>query len=112
MKKSIIDDIDRFIRRKEFYKKVGKAWKRGYMLYGPPGTGKSSLIAAIANYLKFSVYDLQLGSIEEDSILRNLMLSITNKSILVIEDIVCASGFSRNNNNNVALSRDKGWLVV
>ncbi|KAL2898704.1 hypothetical protein RDABS01_006847, partial [Bienertia sinuspersici] len=34
---------------------IGRAWKRGYLLYGPPGTGKSSLIAAIANYLKFDI---------------------------------------------------------
>ena len=48
-KKAIIDDLDRFVRRKKFYNKVGRAWKRGYLLYGPPGTGKSSLIAAMAN---------------------------------------------------------------
>ncbi|KAK9989293.1 hypothetical protein SO802_029532 [Lithocarpus litseifolius] len=47
------DDLDKFVNRKEWYKKVGKAWKQGYLLYGPPGTGKSSLIAAMANYLKF-----------------------------------------------------------
>ncbi|KAK4486015.1 hypothetical protein RD792_008677 [Penstemon davidsonii] len=52
-KKGIIDDLDKFVRRKEFYRKVGRAWKMGYLLYGPPGTGKSSLIAAMANYLKF-----------------------------------------------------------
>ncbi|XP_037495992.1 AAA-ATPase At2g18193-like, partial [Jatropha curcas] len=55
LKKSIIDDIDRFLARKDYYKRIGKAWKRGYLLYGPPGTGKSSLIAAMANYLKFDV---------------------------------------------------------
>ncbi|KAM5546619.1 hypothetical protein ABKV19_001251 [Rosa sericea] len=38
--KKIIDDLDRFLERRELYKKVGKAWKRGYLLYGPPGTGK------------------------------------------------------------------------
>ncbi|XP_021736515.1 AAA-ATPase At2g18190-like [Chenopodium quinoa] len=95
LKKSIVDDLDRFIKRKEFYKKIGRAWKRGYLLYGPPGTGKSSLIAAIANYLKFSIYDLQLSGIEKDATLRNLMMSITNKSILVIEDIDCATGLSK-----------------
>lgn len=102
LKKSIVDDLDMFIKRKEFYKKVGRAWKRGYLLYGPPGTGKSSLIAAIANHLKFSIYDLQLVGIQSDATLRNLMMSITNKSILVIEDIDCASGLSR----NAALSRE------
>jgi chaperone BCS1 len=55
-KQSIIDDLDRFIKRKEYYRRIGKAWKRGYLLYGPPGTGKSSLIAAIANHLRFDIY--------------------------------------------------------
>ncbi|KAJ7953048.1 Aaa-atpase [Quillaja saponaria] len=36
LKKTIKDDLDRFVRRRDFYKKVGKAWKRGYLLYGPP----------------------------------------------------------------------------
>ena len=53
LKKTIINDLDRFLARKDFYRSVGKAWKRGYLLYGPPGTGKSSLVAAMANYLKF-----------------------------------------------------------
>ncbi|CAN4083331.1 unnamed protein product [Withania somnifera] len=90
LKKTIIDDLDRFLKRKEFYKRVGKAWKRGYLLYGPPGTGKSSLIAAIANYLKFDIYDLEFSNIRCDSDLRRLLLSTKNRSILVIEDIDCS----------------------
>ncbi|KAI3665437.1 hypothetical protein L6452_44064 [Arctium lappa] len=90
MKKAIIDDLDLFLTRKDFYKKVGKAWKRGYLLYGPPGTGKSSLIAAIANYLKFDIYDLQLMNVGSDSSLKKLMLRTSNRSILVIEDIDCS----------------------
>ncbi|KAL0730099.1 hypothetical protein Bca4012_026192 [Brassica carinata] len=90
LKRDVIDDLDRFIRRKEFYKRVGKAWKRGYLLYGPPGTGKSSLVAAMANYLRFDVYDLQLASVLRDSDLRRLLLATRNRSILVIEDIDCA----------------------
>ena len=30
LKSSVIEDLNRFVRRKEFYKKVGRAWKRGY----------------------------------------------------------------------------------
>ncbi|XP_011025851.1 PREDICTED: probable mitochondrial chaperone BCS1-B isoform X2 [Populus euphratica] len=90
LKKMIVDDLKRFLGRKEFYKKVGKAWKRGYLLYGPPGTGKSSLIAAMANYLKFDIYDLELTSIYSNSDLRRVLLSTTNRSILVIEDIDCS----------------------
>ncbi|KAI4327650.1 hypothetical protein L6164_020086 [Bauhinia variegata] len=90
LKKAIIEDLDRFVMRKDFYRRVGKAWKRGYLLYGPPGTGKSSLIAAMANYLKFDIYDLELTSIYSNSDLRRVLLSTTNRSILVIEDIDCS----------------------
>ncbi|CAF2120099.1 hypothetical protein HID58_008798 [Brassica napus] len=93
LKRDVMEDLDRFIRRKDYYKKVGKAWKRGYLLYGPPGTGKSSLVAAMANYLKFDVYDLQLASVMRDSDLRRLLLATRNRSILVIEDIDCAVDF-------------------
>ncbi|KAM7516204.1 hypothetical protein LguiA_005787 [Lonicera macranthoides] len=90
MKRDLIEDLDRFANREEFYRRVGKAWKRGYLLYGPPGTGKSSLIAAIANYLRYDIYDLQLTDVTSDSKLRKFLLSTTNKSILVIEDIDCS----------------------
>lgn len=89
LKNTILEDLERFIRRKDYYRKVGKAWKRGYLLYGPPGTGKSSLIAAMANYLNFDIYDLELTENVSNSDLRTLLLSIANQSILVVEDIDC-----------------------
>lgn len=30
LKNELIDDLDRFVKRKEFYGRVGKTWKRGY----------------------------------------------------------------------------------
>ncbi|GLT44588.1 hypothetical protein SLA2020_184740 [Shorea laevis] len=88
-KQKIIDDLKLFQSSKEFYQGIGKAWKRGYLFYGPPGTGKSSLIVAIAKFLKYDVYDLDLSSIRSNSELRNVVLSISPKSVLVIEDIDC-----------------------
>uniref|UniRef100_A0A7C9ABT4 Adenosinetriphosphatase n=1 Tax=Opuntia streptacantha TaxID=393608 RepID=A0A7C9ABT4_OPUST len=90
LKRVIMEDLERFVTRKEYYRRVGKAWKRGYLLYGPPGTGKSSLIAAMANYLKFDVYDLELSGLRTDSDLRRLLLCTGNRSILVVEDIDCS----------------------
>ena len=57
-KNALIEDLDRFTRRKEFYRRAGKAWKRGYLLYGPPSTGKSSLVAAwlIISSLMFMIW--------------------------------------------------------
>ncbi|KAJ4842151.1 hypothetical protein Tsubulata_043819 [Turnera subulata] len=33
LKKELKDDLDRFIDRKVFYRRVGKIWKRGYLLW-------------------------------------------------------------------------------
>ncbi|KZV47919.1 hypothetical protein F511_33650 [Dorcoceras hygrometricum] len=79
-KETIMNDLQRFVNRREYYRKVGKAWKRGYLLYGPPGTGKSSLIAAMANYLKFDVYDLELTDLTRNSELRRLLLETSSSS--------------------------------
>ncbi|CAA7019373.1 unnamed protein product [Microthlaspi erraticum] len=89
-KRCVMEDLDQFVQWREFYKRVGKAWKRGYLLYGPPGTGKSSLIAAIANHLNFDVYDLELTAVRNNSQLRRLLLATDNRSILVVEDIDCS----------------------
>ncbi|GMY12111.1 AAA-ATPase At3g50940-like [Fagus crenata] len=93
IKNLILKDLERFVKRKEYYRKVGKAWKRGYLLYGPPGTGKSSLIAAMANYLNFDIYDLELTEIQYNSELRRLLIAMANRSILVVEDIDCTIEF-------------------
>ncbi|KDO47913.1 hypothetical protein CISIN_1g012846mg [Citrus sinensis] len=90
LKKMIIEDLERFVKRKDYYRRVGKAWKRGYLLYGPPGTGKSSLIAAMSNYLNFDIYDLELSAVHSNSELRRVLLSTGNRSILVVEDIDCS----------------------
>ncbi|XP_059659089.1 AAA-ATPase At3g50940-like [Cornus florida] len=82
LKKELIDDLDSL---------VGKSWKRGYLVYGPSGTGKSSLVAAMANYLKFDIYAFELTSrLMSNSELTSLLLSTTKRSIIVIEDIDCS----------------------
>lgn len=89
LKHSVMYDLERFVKRKDYYRRIGRAWKRGYLLYGPPGTGKSSLIAAMANYLKFDIYDLELTEVKSNSDLRRLLVGMSNRSILVVEDIDC-----------------------
>ncbi|CAL5089047.1 unnamed protein product [Urochloa decumbens] len=89
-KKEIMDDLDAFRDAKDYYARVGKAWKRGYLLYGPPGTGKSTMIAAMANHLDYDVYDIELTSVRTNTDLRRLFIETTSKSIIVIEDIDCS----------------------
>ncbi|XP_071740784.1 AAA-ATPase ASD, mitochondrial-like [Rutidosis leptorrhynchoides] len=89
-KKDILNDLMTFSKSKDYYKKVGKSWKRGYLLYGPPGTGKSSMIAAMANLLEYDIYDLELASVNDNTDLRKLLIETSSKSIIVIEDIDCS----------------------
>ncbi|WCJ25027.1 P-loop containing nucleoside triphosphate hydrolases superfamily protein [Euphorbia peplus] len=91
LKESIVKDLDLFMQRKKYFQSVGRAWKRGYLLYGPPGTGKSTLVAAMANYLRFHIYDLQLQGVKSDGDLRRILTSTTNRSILLIEDVDCST---------------------
>ncbi|CAO2147518.1 unnamed protein product [Urochloa humidicola] len=86
-KVEIMEDLKAFREAKEYHSRVGKAWKRGYLLHGPPGTGKSTMIGAMANFLGYDVYDLDLTSIKDNAELRKLFLDTTDKSIIVIEDI-------------------------
>ncbi|KAH9676277.1 AAA-ATPase ASD [Citrus sinensis] len=69
---------------------IKKDLKKGYLLYGPPGTGKSTMIAAMANFLNYDVYDLELTTVQDNSELRSLLIDTSSKSILVIEDIDCS----------------------
>lgn len=70
------------------------------LLYGPPGTGKSSLVAAMANYLKFDVYDLDLKEVQCNSDLRRLLIGTGNRSVLVIKDIDCSIGLQNRNSED------------
>ncbi|KAM7265932.1 hypothetical protein ACFE04_003615 [Oxalis oulophora] len=106
LKKYIIDDLDAFKRRKEYFESVGRAWKRGYLLYGPPGTGKSSLVAAIANYMRYNIYDLQFQSVKNDADLRRILTSTTNRSILLIEDIDCSTKISHSRGKKTAATQE------
>ncbi|KAL6287929.1 hypothetical protein ACE6H2_012319 [Prunus campanulata] len=89
-KEEIVNDLIKFSKGKEYYAKIGKAWKRGYLLYGPPGTGKSTMIAAMSNLMDYDVYDLELTTVKDNTELRKLLIDTPSKSIIVIEDIDCS----------------------
>ncbi|CAH2045048.1 unnamed protein product [Thlaspi arvense] len=93
-KEGIKKDLIKFSKGESYYKKVGKPWKRGYLLFGPPGTGKSTMISAMANFLEYDVYDLELTTVIDNSDLKRLLLDTKGKSIIVIEDIDCSLGLT------------------
>ncbi|KAL8467592.1 hypothetical protein ACS0TY_031001 [Phlomoides rotata] len=90
-KKDIVDDLLAFSKGEDFYARIGRAWKRGYLLYGPPGTGKSTMIAAMANLLGYDLYDLELTAVKDNTELKKLLIATSSKAVIVIEDIDCSA---------------------
>ncbi|XWS44262.1 hypothetical protein CRYUN_Cryun15aG0029600 [Craigia yunnanensis] len=66
-KEEIKNDLIKFRTGRDYYKRIGKAWKRRYLLYGPPGIGKSTAIASMANLLEYDVYDLELTAVKDNT---------------------------------------------
>ena len=65
--------------------------KMGFLLHGPPGTGKSSFIAAVANYMHYNIYDLDLSSVDDNAALRSLLTDMSDKAVIVVEEIDTAN---------------------
>ncbi|XP_040987593.1 AAA-ATPase At3g50940-like [Juglans microcarpa x Juglans regia] len=112
LKMELMDDLNNFVEGKEFHRRTGKAWKRGYLLYGPPGTGKSSLIAAMANHLSYDIYDLDLTSVRSNCGLRSLLLGMSNRSILVIEDIDCTINLQNRESSRESGDNSKNQVTL
>lgn len=99
-KEKIINDINTFFNRKDWYFDKGLRHKLGILLSGPPGTGKSKLVSIIASILDLPIYMLNLNSLEKDNDLLSLIRDIPPKSILLIEDIDCfCVSLDRENDN-------------
>nr|GEZ93525.1 AAA-ATPase At2g46620-like [Tanacetum cinerariifolium] len=87
LKKKVKSDLELFLKSKQYYHRLGRVWKRSYLLYGPSGTGKSSFISAIAKFISYDVYDIDLSKVKDDSDLKMLLLETSSRSIIVVEDL-------------------------
>ncbi|KAF7830756.1 AAA-ATPase [Senna tora] len=87
LKNKVKSDLEQFVKSKQYYHRLGRVWKRSYLLYGASGTGKSSFIAAMAKFLSYDVYDIDISKASSDSDLKTLLLQTTSKSVIVIEDL-------------------------
>lgn len=90
-KELLLEDLQQFLDSEGVYARWGQPWHRGYLIYGVPGTGKSSMIKAIASHFERDVYFLNIGSIKSDNTLQEAIGEVSNRSILVLEDVDCVS---------------------
>lgn len=86
IKTDLVDDIEKFLDRRQWYADRGIPYRRGYLLKGSPGTGKSSLIAALAVRFAKPLFIINLSTIRDDNAL-NEALSEVGNGFVAIEDI-------------------------
>ncbi|KAH9832616.1 P-loop containing nucleoside triphosphate hydrolase protein [Rhodofomes roseus] len=107
VKELLINDTRNFLASKEWYRRRGIPFRRGYLLHGAPGSGKSSIIHSIAGDLGLDVYVLTLSRTGlDDTGLNELLSDLPERCITLLEDVDVAfkGGMARR-------SLSKGSLV-
>ena len=89
-KQRIVQDVETFLERKEWYAQRGIPYRRGLLFKGPPGCGKTSMVLALAAHFSKPIYVLNLGSIKSDNDLFRAVTRTPDEAILLIEDIDAA----------------------
>ncbi|KAJ3241871.1 hypothetical protein HDU81_009733 [Chytriomyces hyalinus] len=101
----LLKDLETFAQDKEFYKRMGLPYRRGYLFSGKPGTGKTSLINAISATYNRDLYYINLQDIKTDNELQSAFSSVPKKSIIVFEDIDAQSGEVHSRERRFALRK-------
>ena len=102
-KREVMSFLDRWIKERELYERIGKPWQLGILLEGEPGCGKTSFIVGLANYLGRSIKDCQFNRMKTVDDLEacihcktyeNKDMSI-EKVIMVAEDFDCMTDLAK-----------------
>lgn len=88
---NLVETLQKFLDSEAWYVERGIPYRLGVILYGPPGTGKSSTAAAVASHLKLDIATLNLNDAGcSDNHLRELLSTVPERCMVLIEDIDCA----------------------
>jgi hypothetical protein len=68
--KEMIEEIKMWRQNRDWYRKRGIPWKRGWLFYGKPGTGKTALTRAFAEDLDLPIYAFNLAEIGNAQFMR------------------------------------------
>lgn len=104
-KSQLLKLVDDFMHARGKFAIPGFPNKLGILLDGPPGTGKTSLIKALAIYLKRHIVSVSLEKVKTNQELMDMMFDLSysvsgedepfkmkfNEVIFVMEDVDCAS---------------------
>jgi len=96
----IINDFQDFFNSKNKYNFFNIPFKKIYLFYGPSGTGKSSFVNAIASYLNYQLYYLDLNNIDSELDLTILLNNINSiKNIILVVENICIDNDSHTENS-------------
>ncbi|KAJ1554508.1 hypothetical protein HK405_004874 [Cladochytrium tenue] len=108
---ALMTDLTTFLADREFYKRMGLPWKRGYMFTGKPGTGKTSLINAISAHYARDIYYMNLKEFENDKQLQNAFNRVPKNAVVVFEDVDAQSRCVWNRQLRRKLERTEKTLI-
>lgn len=74
-KENIINEIDNFNNRQDWYEKNGKPYTKSFMCFGPPGTGKTTFMRVLAQYTNRHIIIFDFSYLKNINQLRELFHS-------------------------------------
>jgi len=90
IKHDVLESIDKFMASKDRYIELGINYKLSFLLSGEPGTGKTSFVKAVASHYKYHLCVMSMAGMT-DSRIESALEELPPRSILLIEDIDCAT---------------------
>ncbi|KAL9225421.1 hypothetical protein vseg_001350 [Gypsophila vaccaria] len=107
IKNKVKNDLEQYTKSRQYYSKIGRIWKRSYLLYGGSGTGKSSFAAAMTKHLSYDLYDLDISRMSNGTDLKTLLLQTTRKSVILVENL---DMYLMGNSNSVSLTEVMNFM--
>jgi hypothetical protein len=103
--KNLIGDMKNFLDSEDEYTLYGLSYKRNYLIIGDPGSGKSSLVSIVASELDLDICYLTITSDMNEKSMSAAVSSITENSILVIEDVDVLSQNAASGNQHAKVAQ-------
>lgn len=82
---TLMSDLDRWFRQRQWYQDRGIPWRTGVMLHGPGGTGKSSLSKAIAQKFGIPLYQYCMNTLSDRDFVHEWE-GMTTPCVVALED--------------------------